>query len=324
MRDNVGSDCEPSTVGSGTDLTSLTIGICAFNEEWNIGELLTNILHVQEIPEDAEVITVCSGCEDRTAEIVKEFARKDHRVKLMEEPRRLGKAAAVNRILAKARGEQIVLISADVIPRHDCIMSLVRSMADESVGISCGRPEPIQRGRKLVRGLVETLWGFHNWQLEKLNHAGVLMHASEVFCFKNGIVKRIPKGIVNDDAFLAVAAKKKGYRIRYVPQSEVRVFGPQTISDYLKQRRRIIAGHYQVRSATGHFSQYIFYSLLARPKLTLKTLTEYFASTRRFAGGLAAGMIEVTANLLALSDVVRGRSHTVWSISSTTKTATEL
>lgn len=305
-------------------MTSLTIGICAYDEEWNMGELLTNILRIQEIPKDAEVIAVCSGCEDRTPEIVRDFARRDSRVKLIEEPRRLGKAAAVNKILSRARGDQIVFVSADVIPRQDCIMSLVRTMEDQSVGIACGKPEPIRRGRKLMQGLVETLWGFHNWQLEKLNHAGVLMHASEVFCFRNGIVKRIPRGIVNDDAFLAVATKKRGYRIKYVPESEVKVFGPQTISDYVKQRRRIIAGHYQVRLATGHFSQYLFYSLLARPKLTLETLTEYFASTRRVASGLAAGLIEVTANLLALTDVVRGRSHSIWSISSTAKTTTEL
>lgn len=175
-----------------------------------------------------------------------------------------------------------------------------------------------------MKGLVETLWGFHNWQLEKLNHAGVLMHASEVFCLRNGIVNEIPMGLVNDDAFLAVAAKSRGFQIRYVPQSEVKVFGPQTISDYLKQRRRIIAGHYQVHSATGRFSQYIFYSMFARPGLTMKTLIAYFAKFRRTTGVLAAGLMEVLANLMALWDRARRKSHAVWDISSTTKTAAEL
>ena len=45
---------------------------------------------------------------------------------------------------------------------------------------------------------------------------------------------------------------------------------------------------------------------------------------QKIAGGLVAGLVEVMANLLALSDIVRGRSHAVWSISSTAKTATEL
>lgn len=203
-------------------------------------------------------------------------------------------------------------------------MSLVRSMKDQRVGISCGRPEPIRRGRKLVRRLVETLWGFHNWQLEKLNHAGLLMHASEVFCIRKGVVKKIPREMVNDDAFLAVAAKKAGYLIKYVRDSQVKVFGPQTIPDYIKQRRRIIAGHYQVRVATGHFSQYVLYSLLVRPRLTFKTLVEYVATRREVIGLLVAPLFEVAANLLALSDSIRGKSHRIWSISTTTKTAIEL
>jgi len=305
-------------------LTSVTIGICAHNEEWNIDELLDNILRIQQIPHDAEIITVCSGCTDRTPQVVKEFARRDARVRLIEESRRLGKATAVNKILSKAKGEQIVLISADVIPRPGCIMRLVKSMEDEHVGISCGRPEPILRGRKLIRGLVETLWGFHNWQLEELNHAGVLMHASEVFCIRNGVVKQIPKEMVNDDAFLAVAAKKAGYLIKYIGDSQVKVFGPQTVPDYIRQRRRIIAGHYQLRAVTGHFSQYVFYSLLVRPALTLKTLVEYIASRRQIAGLFVAPVVEVAANLLAMSDSVRGKSHRIWSISTTTKTAVEL
>lgn len=135
-------------------MTSLTVGICAYNEEWNIAELLANLTEIQRLPRNSEIITVCSGCTDRTPQVVKGFARKDRRIRLIEEPKRFGKAVALNKILSQARGEQIVVISADVIPREDCIMSLVRSMSDQRVGIACGRPEPIRRGRKLLRGLV--------------------------------------------------------------------------------------------------------------------------------------------------------------------------
>jgi cellulose synthase/poly-beta-1,6-N-acetylglucosamine synthase-like glycosyltransferase len=243
---------------------------------------------------------------------------------LIEEPERLGKAAAVNRILSMARGDKVIFISADVKPEPNCLTSLVTAMKDPIVGISCGRPEPVQRGRMLVKGIVRTLWGFHNWQLKKLNHAGLLMHASEVFCIRRGIVSKIPRGIVNDDAFLAVAARNSGYKIKYVTDSRVHVFGPQTIHDYIKQRRRIIVGNYQVRKATGKFSQYLFYSLLVRPRLTLSILTGYFARTNEMGYGIAAGLIEIIANMLAVWDVMRGRSYAIWSISATTKTAKEL
>jgi cellulose synthase/poly-beta-1,6-N-acetylglucosamine synthase-like glycosyltransferase len=230
----------------------------------------------------------------------------------------------VNRILSGARGKSIIFLPADVVPKPGCVPLLLDAVVEDGVGMSCGRPTPLRRGRRLVREMVQTLWGFHNWQAERLNHEGLLMHASEIFCIRNGIANEIPRDIVNDDAYLAVAVKNSGYKIKYVRASQVLVSGPQTVSDYIRQRRRIIAGHYQVRKATGKFSQYLFYSLLARPRLTIKLLSTYFASSHRIVSGVAVCLVEVASNMLAFADIARGRSHAVWDISSTTKTAKEL
>ena len=305
-------------------MTSLTVGICAYNEAWNMRELLRNLTLAQGIPSDSEVIVVCSGCHDSTPDIVKEFAARDKRVRLVEEPTRLGKASAVNLILAKAKGEIIAFLSADVIPQPNCLNALLKPMADSSVGISCGQPVPVRRGRPLIRGIVDTLWGFHNWQLEKLNDAGLLMHASEVFCLRKGLVTRIPSDLVNDDAYIAVRTKSLGYKIKYTRQSQVGVLGPQTVGDYIRQRRRIIAGHYQVHDRTGHFSQFLFYSALVRPVVTLRILVEYFAFHGSVRSGISTALLELAAHFFAGIDLLRGRSHAIWSISTTTKTAKEL
>jgi biofilm PGA synthesis N-glycosyltransferase PgaC len=245
-------------------------------------------------------------------------------VRLVEEATRLGKASAVNLILGEATGDIIVFVSADVIPQPDCIFALLRPMTDSSVGISCGQPVPVRRGRSLIRGIVDTLWGFHNWQLEKLNDAGFLMHASEVFCVRKGLVTHIPSDLVNDDAYIAVKTKSLGYTIKYAAQSQVGVLGPQTVGDYIRQRRRIIAGHYQVHDRTGHFSQFLFYSAVVRPVVTLRILVGYFALHSSVRNGVATALLELAANLFAGIDRLRGKSHAIWSISTTTKTAKEL
>jgi len=286
--------------------------------------LLSNITLEQGIPMDSEVIVVCSGCHDSTPEIVREFATLDPRVRLIEESVRLGKASAVNLILSKAKGEFIIFVSADVVPQPGCIVALLDPMTNRSVGISCGQPVPVARGRPLIRGVVDTLWGFHNWQLEKLNDAGLLMHASEVFCLRNGIVTNIPPDLVNDDAYIAVRTKNLGYSIKYAPRSQVGVSGPQTVGDYIRQRRRIIAGHYQVHDQTGHFSQFLFYSVVVRPVVTFRILVEYFALHGSIQSGIATALLELAANLLAGIDRVRGKSHAIWDISTSTKTAREL
>jgi len=305
-------------------LATLTVGICAYNEAWNMRGLLRNITLEQGIPSDSEVIVVCSGCHDSTQEIVREFAAQDQRVRLIEEPTRLGKASAVNLILARAKGEFITFVSADVIPQPNCLVALFKHLTDPSVGIACGQPIPVPRGRPLIRGIVDTLWGFHNWQLEKLNDAGLLMHASEVFCLRKGLVTRIPSDLVNDDAYIAVRVKTLGYKIKYAPQSQVGVSGPQTVGDYIRQRRRIIAGHYQVHDQTGRFSQFLFYSAVVRPLVTLRILVEYFALHGSVRSGIATALLELASNLLAGIDRLRGKSHAIWTISTTTKTAKEL
>ena len=150
------------------------------------------------------------------------------------------------------------------------------------------------------------------------------MHASEVFCIRRGIVSEIPKNMVNDDAYLAVATKSRGYSIKYIPNAEVSVYGPQTVTDYVAQRRRIISGHHQLHHETGKFSQFLFYSALTRPAVTFRLLVEYFALHRGIRSGISTALIEVVANLLAGLDLVCGRSHLIWRISTTTKMANEL
>ena len=302
----------------------LTVGICAYNEDWNMCQLLDNILNEQNLPDDAEILVVCSGCRDNTPFIVQQVKKRDSRVRLIEEPVRLGKARAVNRILSEARGKNIVFISADVTPKPNCLMALVKAMDDSTIGISCGKPRPIRRGSAPIRQVVETLWGFHNWQLERLNHRGILMHASEVFCIRSGVIHEIPENTINDDAYLAVATKERGFKIKFVPDSEVDVYGPQTFSDYMMQRRRIIAGHYQIRRATGKFSAYILYAIIVRPRLTMRLFVEYLATTRQIKGVITLTLVETIANCMATIDVLRRKSYSVWSICRTTKTSQEL
>jgi len=94
-------------------LMNFSIGICAYNEEQNIGQLLENILAHQTKHHLDEIIIVSSGSIDKTDEIVKEFAQKDKRIKLIIEPERKGKYSAVNLLLSNNQSEILVMTDAD-------------------------------------------------------------------------------------------------------------------------------------------------------------------------------------------------------------------
>ncbi|MFH1073875.1 MAG: glycosyltransferase family 2 protein [Candidatus Firestonebacteria bacterium] len=60
--------------------------------------------------------------------------------------------------------------------------------------------------------------------------------------FKN-IVKEIPSETAVDEASVEALLRKQGLELRYVEEAIVYNKGPETIKDFLKQRRRIYAGH---------------------------------------------------------------------------------
>jgi cellulose synthase/poly-beta-1,6-N-acetylglucosamine synthase-like glycosyltransferase len=296
----------------------LTVGICAYNEEENLGSLLRNVIENQDISRDSEVIVVASGCTDRSVEIVKQYAILDPRIKVFNEIKREGKASAVNKILANATGDAIIFISADTLPWKDCFRKLASRLQAPDVGIVCGKPLPINYSNSLADRLVRMLWSFHDHVFKELNDAGLAKHATEVFCIRRGIVGSIPPETINDDAHIALLAKKKGWLIKYEPESIVSICGPRTFTDYVKQRRRILRGHLQVKKATGQSPQHMLYFLPQHPIITMRLLAWLIKANGIFMS-LAFGLIELLINATAVTKKFSKKHDAAWSIAKSTK-----
>jgi cellulose synthase/poly-beta-1,6-N-acetylglucosamine synthase-like glycosyltransferase len=296
-----------------------TVGICAYNEGNNIGKLLSNVLNDQELSEDSEVVVVCSGCLDNTEEVVHEYAAKDLRVKPHFEKERKGKASAVNYILANATGDAILFISADTLPRKGTFSKLLSKLEQPQVGLVCGNPSPVNGSNSMIGRIVHLMWRFHSHVFEELNDAGLARHASEAFCMRKGIVEKIPSETVNDDAFIAVNVKKKGWLIKFCPDSYISICGPKTFQEYFQQRRRVVFGHYQIRKLTGASSQYLVHMLPLQPRrsirLALWLCTKYDPFT------LATFLVaEFVINGFALFDFGLGKTYSQWASLPSTKT----
>ncbi len=297
----------------------LTVGICAYNEGNNIGALLQNVLYEQSLSSDSEIIVVCSGCTDNTAEVVNLYSAKDSRVKAHFERERTGKASAVNYILANAVGDVILFVSADTLPHKQSFPKLTFKLQMPSVGIVSGNPIPVNSKSSLVGKLVHLLWRFHGHVFEELNDAGLARHATEIFCMRKGIIASIPFETVNDDAYIAVTTKKKGWLIKYSAESRVSICGPKTFREYFQQRRRIIYGHYQLRELTGESPQYLVHMVPTHPvraaKLALWLSIKYDPVT------LATFLItEFLVNVAATFDFAFGKSYSQWDSLPSTKT----
>ncbi len=299
----------------------ITVGICAYNEGKNIGKLLDNILNEQKLREDFELLVVCSGCTDDTVEIVQRFQEQSSKVRLLVEDERKGKASAINHIFSDAKGNVIIFVSADTLPSKECFTNLLIKLQLPNVGIVCGNPTPINSKKPLVGKLVHLLWGFHDIVFRELNDAGLARHATEVFCIRKGIVEQIPNETINDDAYIALMTKKKGWLIKYQPTAHVSICGPQTFNDYFYQRRRILVGHLQVKKITGESPQHLIYLLPQQPVKAMKLLF-LLLKKNSFFTVLTFVSIEFIIYSLATWDYVRKKSYTKWSISNSTKELT--
>jgi len=211
------------------------VALMAYNEEGNIDRLL-EALCTQRLSKVAidEIVVVASGCTDRTEEIVRQFCAKDARVKLLTQHRREGKASAINHLLRHTSSEVIVLQSADTLPNPDTIENLVAPFSDPQVGMAGGHPLPTNDPRTFMGYVSHLLWRLHHRVSLRRPKMG------ELIAFRN-IFRQIPYDSAVDEASIEPLILGQGLELHYVPEAIVYNRGPETVTDFFKQRRRIYA-----------------------------------------------------------------------------------
>ncbi len=209
----------------------------AYNEEGIIGETLASLLG-QKTKEVAilEIVVVCSGCTDGTEAIVREFSAKNPSIRLISQPKREGKASAINLFMKEAKGEVLVVAGGDTRPEENAIEELVKPFLEAKVGMTGGHPVPVNDARTIMGFAAHLLWGLH--------HELALKHPKlgELIAFRN-VTGPIPAETAVDELSIEAEIKCKGYELRYCPAAVVHNRAPLTVRDFLKQRRRIYCGH---------------------------------------------------------------------------------
>ncbi len=285
-----------------------SMGIMAHNEEANIGRLL-GALVTQRLRDVvlSEILVVASGCTDNTEGIVQDWANRDSRIQLIVQEKRSGKASAINEYLPQARERIIVLCSADLLPEADALERLVAPFADPEVGMATSHPVPVNDPGQFMGFAAHMLWGLHH----KINLTS--FKSGEMIAFRK-IFERIPYHTAVDEASIEPVVRGQGYRAQYVSAAVVYNKGPETLADFLRQRRRIYAGHLAVRDTLG----YTVSTMNARRILVI-LLRNLDWRPRPFVWTWAIVGLEAYGRLLGLRDYKKRRNHQIWEIATSTK-----
>jgi len=245
-----------------TDRMRCSVGITAHNEEANIGRLLEAMLNQQlDQVEITEIIVVASGCTDGTCGIVREFEAREPRIRLLTQDEREGKVSAVNLFLRHAQEEICVLESGDTLPGEHSVESLVKMFRDPQVGMTGAHKVPVNVPDHVIGYLSHLrLTMEHSLCLE-------IPRLGEMIAFRK-VFDQIPPDVAMDEAFVEARMIDRGLDVRYAPDAMVYNMGPETFSDFVRQRRRNYAGHLHLKHKYGYRVSSLDNARVARLALT--------------------------------------------------------
>ncbi|MDG6919834.1 MAG: glycosyltransferase [Nitrososphaerota archaeon] len=288
--------------------TTVDVGVFAHNEVGNISNALLSLTAGRIDAGKLRRVLVFSSSFDGTNEVVDELARRDGRIALVREMTRDGKAASVNRFLKSSDADICVVLSADVVPDIGAVDALVEALDDPEVGLAGATVVPTNRAETLFGYVSHLLWGLH----------GRFGKVGEMIAFRRCLVPGIADTTSVDEAFVQVVVSRKGKRAVCVPDAVVWNRGPGNISDFMRQRSRIFAGHMKLAAELGAKVPTMDYGFF---KDAVRLAVQESDRVRRRSGIPAwkaaawlvlAGFLEAAARVEGVLTLVTSGEQTVW------------
>lgn len=217
---------------------SMTLIVPTFNEEGVIERKIRNALSLDYPREKLEVLILSDGCTDATCSIVRAFA--DDVVRLIELPRG-GKAAALNRGAAEARGEILVLTDANIDLAPDALRVLARSFADGEVGGVSGKKTYVVRSGGDTTEQGENLyWRWDQWQKTLESAIGSIFAADgTLYALRRSLYVPIHDPAQADDIAISARVVLQGHRLVFDPAAVAYEEAPAEGADEFRRKVRV-------------------------------------------------------------------------------------
>jgi len=273
---------------------SVSIGICAHNEQETIGQLLAQIIE-EKIPVE-EIIVVVAG-EDNTADIVEERKQICEDIRLIKEKKREGQIAAQNKILSHATGDAILLIDGDGVIDPGSLEELYSVFNGSK--IAAGKEIPVTEDSFI--GKIIDIYGAVHHQLCLRNPR----FSTHIGIFPSDLVNSFPQ-IVLDDAYVEHRSQQDNLPIEYVPEAVKYHNTPNNLRFFFHQQKKNWAGRFEANKKGYWHSK----SDMALAKVFLQRLGKKTIHKLPYMISLAG--IELIAYIFARLHQVAGRFPVKW------------
>lgn len=221
---------------------SVSLVVVAYNEEDVIAEKLANSRELDYPSERLELLVVADGSDDRTVE----RARASGAARVLHDPVRGGKLAAMAHAAEAATGEIIVFSDANNLYTPRTLRAVVSPFADPGVGVVSGR-KIIDDGSGRGLDRAEGLYWQYESALKKWETAtgSVAAVAGEIIAFRRAAFRVPGNRFLVEDFVQAMLAALDGWRVVYAPDAVSIERASATLGDEATRRARIVSGRWQ-------------------------------------------------------------------------------
>ena len=239
------------------ELPSMTLMICAYNEEDVVAEKMENTLALDYPKDKLRIMWVTDGSSDRTNELLKAYPEVD----IVFSPERRGKTAALKHGLRELKTRYVAFTDANTMINAGALREIARLFTDPTVDCVSGEKRVAARKAGEMAAEGEGLyWRYEStlkrWDNELYSTMGA---AGELYAMDPKLCREVPDEALLDDFMMSMYVVQAGKRIAYTPDAYAQEYGSANIFEESKRKRRIAAGGLQsiwwLRSMLNPFHQ---------------------------------------------------------------------
>ena len=232
----------PTPMPTDEDLPTMTLMICAYNEQDIVEEKMQNTRALDYPKDKFRVMWVTDGTTDQTNELLKAYPEVD----VVFSPERRGKTAALKHGLREVKTAYVAFTDANTMINPGAMREIARQFQDKAVGCVSGEKRVAARNGEAAAEGEGLYWRYEStlkkWDSELYSAMGA---AGELYAVRPDLCHEIPDTALLDDFMMSMLIVDDGYRIAYTPEAYALEYGSANLYEESKRKRRIAAGGLQ-------------------------------------------------------------------------------
>lgn len=230
-------------------LPKVTLLIAAYNEEDVIEEKMKNTLEIDYPAELFEIVWVTDGSTDNTYTLLEPFTVPvpgRPAVKVLFDPARRGKTAALNRAMPFIETPIVVFTDANTMINAQAVKEMVLQFQNPKVGCVAGEKRVVSQTKNGAAASEGIYWKYES-TLKKLDWRlySAVGAAGELYAIRRPLFEPMPDDTLLDDFILSMKIAQKGNVIAYCDTAYAQESGSLNIHEEKKRKVRIAAGGIQ-------------------------------------------------------------------------------